>query len=191
MATIFMLRHGDTEYSKLKNICGVSNPPLSGEGRRKALKRKAALEEYHFDSTYTSPLIRCTETLQIMAPEIRYEIDSRLIEIDFGELEGKPIKDVFSENRDTPDTYSDDWETYHFPKGDNMADYFDRAGETVRTFAGKKEDAILLVTHNGFINSVIANLVYRDIGKLFTVPCHTCDIIKLWEENGRFHHEIL
>lgn len=191
MAIIYMLRHSETEFSKLKNVCGVSDPPLSEEGIVRAQHRAHVLRNLRFSAAYSSPLKRCFQTLGIMRPGMAYEIDQRLREINFGELEGRHIPEVFHVKKDTPDAYEDDWKTYHFPGGDNMVDYFERAGETVREIAAQPNDAILLVTHNGFINSVLANLVFCDIDMLFTVPCPTCGLVRLWQQDGRFCYELI
>ena len=191
MATIYLLRHSDTEYTHLKLICGVSDPPLSNEGKVCAQNNSGIFSAHRFDRVFSSPAQRCTMTLNVMAPGYEYDTDVRLREIDFGELEGLPIKEVFHENTDQPGTYYDDWQMYHFPCGDNIVEYFRRAGDTVLAYADRPENAILLVTHNGFINSVIANLVMQDIRQLFTVPCHTCDMVKLWRKNGQFFYKLL
>ena len=188
MAFIYLLRHSETEYSKLHNVCGVSDPPLSEEGVIRAKTRASILEGLNFGAIYSSPSKRCFQTLEIMKPGAAYTIDERLREINFGELEGQPIRKVFREKADAPGMYDDDWKTYHFFGGDNMVEYFERAGETVSGFAARPEDAILLVTHNGFINCVLANLVFRDIDKLFTVPCPTCGLVELKWENGVFSY---
>ena len=190
MAIIYLLRHSETEYSKLRHVCGVSDPPLSDEGVIRAKTRAHVLEGLNPGAIYSSPSQRCFRTLELMKPEAAYTIDERLREIHFGELEGSYIPDVFRVRKDAPDAYEDDWKTYHFPGGDNMVEYFERAGETVSGFAARPEDAILLVTHNGFINCVLANLVFCDIDKLFTVPCPTCGLVRLWQDNGRFRYEL-
>ena len=191
MAIIYLLRHSETEYSKLRHVCGASDPPLSEEGIARAQHRAHVLEGLSFGAIYSSPSKRCFQTLEIMKPEAAYTIDERLREIHFGELEGSYIPDVFRVSKDAPDAYEDDWKTYHFPGGDNMVEYFERAGETVSGFAERPEDTILLVTHNGFINSVLANLVFCDIDKLFIVPCPTCGLVRLWQDGGRFQYDLI
>ena len=190
MAIIYLLRHSETEYSKQRHVCGASDPPLSEEGIARAQSRAHVLEGLNFRAIYTSPSKRCFQTLEIMKPGAAYTIDERLREIHFGELEGSYIPDVFRVRKDAPDAYEDDWKTYHFPGGDNMVEYFERAGETVSSFAARPEDMILLVTHNGFINSVLANVVFCDIDKLFTVPCPTCGLVELKRENGVFSYKM-
>lgn len=190
MATIYMLRHSETEYSRLRKICGVSNPPLSDEGFELARARAHVVNGRSFAAILTSPSQRCIQTLDTMMSGSVYSIDARLREIDFGALEGKPINEVFRACKDAPDAYEDDWKTYHFPGGDNMVTYFEQAGETVLELAERPEDAILLISHNGFINSVLANLVFRDIDKLFTVSCPTCGMVELKKGNGSFAYRI-
>lgn len=190
MATVYLIRHSETEYSKLRKVCGVSDPPLSEEGIARAQSRAYVLEGLRFGAIYSSPSRRCFHTLEIMKPGLTYSIDERLREIHFGELEGKHIPDVFRENASAPDRYDDDWKTYDFRGGDKMTEYFERAGETAREYAARTEETVLLAAHNGFINCVLANLVFRDIDMLFTVPCPTCGLVELKNQNGLFSYRI-
>lgn len=191
MATIYLLRHSETEYSRLHNVCGVSDPPLSEQGIARAKSRAHVLDGLRFGTVCSSPSRRCIQTLELMLPGVAGKVDGRLREIHFGELEGKPIPEVFHESKDVPGTYVDDWKTYNFTGGDSVMDYFRRAGETAREYAdGPEDDAVLIVSHNGFIACVLANLVSEDIDKLFTVPIPTCALIRITREGGSFGYQV-
>ena len=87
---IYILRHGKTEWNKLKKLQGRTDIPLCEEGR--AIAREAA-EKYadvHFDVCYSSPLIRAKETAQIILKgrDVPIIFDDRLKEMAFGIYEG-------------------------------------------------------------------------------------------------------
>ena len=87
---IYILRHGKTEWNKLKKLQGRTDIPLCDEGR--VMAREAA-EEYagvHFDVCYCSPLIRARETAEIILKgrDVPIIIDDRLKEMAFGKYEG-------------------------------------------------------------------------------------------------------
>lgn len=88
---ITLVRHGQTEANYLKTIQGRKNNLLNDTGRRQCQKLREKLKDEHFDVCYMSPLARTVETAMILIGERVLTIpDKRLIERDFGELEGKP-----------------------------------------------------------------------------------------------------
>ena len=63
--SLYIMRHGKTDWNEKHKIQGRTDIPLNDEGRKMAA---AAAEEYkdiHFDICFCSPLIRAKETAQI------------------------------------------------------------------------------------------------------------------------------
>ena len=86
---VTIIRHGQTEYNYLGKLQGRSNIPLNDTGRRECHKVKHKLKDEHFDVCFTSSLIRTVETAMILVGDrVEIKIDNRLIERDFGSLEG-------------------------------------------------------------------------------------------------------
>ena len=92
---IYVLRHGVTQWNKLKKVQGAMDIPLAPEGIELAKKTGEALKNVHFDICFTSPLTRARQTAQcvIGARQIPVIEDKRIQEIDFGVLEGTRFKD--------------------------------------------------------------------------------------------------
>jgi len=90
MQTIYLVRHGTTEWMELHKIQGASNSPLSPRGQLEAQKTAQALERIKFDAVYCSPLGRTRETAAdiCQARGCQPVIIEDLREIDFGWLEG-------------------------------------------------------------------------------------------------------
>ena len=110
---IYIIRHGQTEKNKAKVLQGRSDVPLNDAGRQQAaeVRERFEREGISFDKIYTSPLVRAVETAQIVAgaaphqivagaaphqivtgaaPQ-QFEVDSRLIEMDYGPYEGMDL----------------------------------------------------------------------------------------------------
>ena len=90
---IALVRHAETEWNYEGKIQGRKNMELNETGIRQAKKLKTKLSDLSYDYCYMSPLIRTVQTAIILIGDRVETIpDKRLVERDFGELEGKPIK---------------------------------------------------------------------------------------------------
>jgi probable phosphoglycerate mutase len=99
MSTLFLLRHGPTEWTAGRRLQGRSDVPLSADGRRMVeawqLPNRAMRGEWA-----SSPLSRCTETAEILRrryhPAEDLRIEPRLTEMSFGEWEGRTLTELRS-----------------------------------------------------------------------------------------------
>lgn len=90
---LYLVRHGETNWNKERKIQGQADIPLNEFGRSLARKTGAGLENISFDTCFSSPLERAVETAELIlagrdgsVPVIR---DERIVEMAFGEWEGK------------------------------------------------------------------------------------------------------
>ena len=56
--TIYLVRHGDTEWSPMRRLAGRVDLPLTAVGEANASKLAPRLASVAFDRVYTSPLVR-------------------------------------------------------------------------------------------------------------------------------------
>ena len=63
---LYLIRHGETDYNKMKRNQGQIDIPLNEYGRELAEKTAEGLRGISFDLAYTSPLSRAKETAQIV-----------------------------------------------------------------------------------------------------------------------------
>ena len=87
---IYILRHGKTEWNKLRKLQGRTDIPLCEEGRIMAQEAAREYADVHFDVCYSSPLVRAKETAEIILKDrnVPIYIDDRLMEMGFGDYEG-------------------------------------------------------------------------------------------------------
>jgi broad specificity phosphatase PhoE len=100
---IYFLRHGETDYNAAGRLQGRLDIPLNAKGRGQAARNGGVLSELidvpasmHY---VASPLLRTRQTMQIARsclklPETPFDMDERLVEIDFGRWEGKSWDEV-------------------------------------------------------------------------------------------------
>lgn len=154
-----LIRHGYTDGNILGKYVGLTDLPLCDEGEG-AITALTASELYpRVQKVYTSPLLRCLQTAEIIYPNNLIKKIDNIGEYDFGDFEGK-----------TPD------ELAHLPEykewlkgGYNSAPPNGESYEefTLRCLAGLDEifhdmmqnqitDASL-ITHSGVIMNLLSN----------------------------------
>jgi broad specificity phosphatase PhoE len=87
---LHLVRHGRTDANAQGLLLGRADPPLSEEGRRQAAALAAMVPSGA--RVIASPLRRTRETAEAFGTEV--ELDDRWIELDYGDLDGTPLRDV-------------------------------------------------------------------------------------------------
>lgn len=85
---IYLVRHGETEWSLSGQHTGVTDIPLTANGRRAAKLFQPLSLRVNFALVLTSPLVRARETCELAGLGGLAEIDRDLMEWNYGEYEG-------------------------------------------------------------------------------------------------------
>jgi probable phosphoglycerate mutase len=157
---LFVIRHGETEWSRARRFAGSHDIPLTERGRRQCEAVAAALAEARLEAVCTSPLERARTSAEIIAKPHRLEVtvDPVWAEMAFGEWQGL--------TRDELDTRFPEpasiWRlTPHLaapPGGEAVSAVAARVASALDTLRGAHPDGtVALVTH-----AVVARLVVLD-----------------------------
>ncbi|MBJ2121772.1 histidine phosphatase family protein [Arthrobacter sp. MSA 4-2] len=96
---LWLLRHGETEWSRDGNYTGLTDLPLTPYGEEQALEAKRHLAGIEFDLVMSSPLQRAVRTAEL-AGFPKPEIVPHAHEWDYGDNEGRNSAQVRRENPD-------------------------------------------------------------------------------------------
>ena len=93
MATLVLVRHGESQWNLENRFTGWVDVPLTNKGREEARLAGVKIKGIRFDKAYTSVLDRANETLQIVLnvieqENIPIEKDQALNERHYGDLQG-------------------------------------------------------------------------------------------------------
>ncbi|ALE93370.1 phosphoglycerate mutase [Arthrobacter alpinus] len=151
---LWLLRHGETEWSRSGQYTGLTDLPLTELGEEQARSARAALFGTTFDLALTSPLQRARRTAELAGyPEA--QVEPNAVEWDYGDYEGINSADV----RDNNPGYLI-WDD-GVPNGETLEQVAARADAIVARVRAPQPDGsmaanVLLVAHGHFLRILTA-----------------------------------
>lgn len=149
---IHLLRHGMTEANADGRYIGRTDLPLSAEGLAALLALK---EKYQYPGAvrfFTSPLTRCRQTLEVLYPGCEPTLVEGLAECDFGDWEGKSLRQLKTDERFLQWMEGGSRE---IPGGESTEDFRQRVcaafEAVVDTLIHNGETEAVICTHGGVI----------------------------------------
>lgn len=89
-----VFRHGRTKANEEGIYIGSTDLPLTGEGSAELAGKADCYQYPRVQRVYSSPLLRCTETAEILFPEVPLYLAEDLRELNFGIFEGKSAMEL-------------------------------------------------------------------------------------------------
>jgi probable phosphoglycerate mutase len=94
---LWLVRHGETEWSLSGKHTSRTDIPLTEHGRKRAEELRDYLKGTKFDAVFVSPMQRARETCAIAGFGDVAVVDEGLREWDYGVYEGKTTKEIQAE----------------------------------------------------------------------------------------------
>jgi probable phosphoglycerate mutase len=91
---VYLLRHGETEWSRTGKHTSVTDVPLTENGRVAARRLQPVLSKETFALVLTSPLQRARETCELAGLGGQAMIEPDLVEWNYGQYEGLTTKEI-------------------------------------------------------------------------------------------------
>lgn len=185
---IYIIRHGETAFNEgEERVRGRMDVPLSELGIQHAEEVGGKLSNIHIEKIYHSKLSRTTVTAEkIHKNQKNAEIieEPFLLDISFGEWEGKSGKEVFVEE------LSKQWHTNPndvlIPGGETFYQVLDRLHRLFLRLRKQTEKTIALVTHGAVINLIFVYLTETHLSHYWDFYVKPCSISQVTlHKNGR------
>lgn len=160
---LWLLRHGETEWSRSGQYTGLTDLALTQDGEDQARGARAALANIDFDLVLTSPLQRAQRTAELAGfPDA--EVEPNAVEWDYGDYEGINSAVVRAEN---PGYLI--WDD-GVPNGETIGQVAARADAIVERVRGPLADGsvpanVLLVAHGHFLRILTARWLGLEAGQ--------------------------
>jgi probable phosphoglycerate mutase len=148
---LWLVRHGETEWTVSKQHTGRTDIPLTDQGERTARALAAALRTQSFAAVFTSPLQRARRTAELAGFPSAIA-DERLMEINYGEYDGRTSAEIHE--------VRPDWSLWRdgTPGGESIEEVGRRA-DTVLARIEPIDGDVLLFGHGHFSRVLGARLL--------------------------------
>ncbi len=155
MTEIYIVRHCESEANLGRSFAGRTDVDISKKGAIQLECLSEYFRDIKLDKVYTTSLLRARKTAQALNkyPKAPMEINDDFIEIDLGELDGKPVADMSDELMAM-------WLTkphiFKAPGGEAMKEVAKRAFDGLKAVSKLNDNkTIAIVSHGCAIRNII------------------------------------
>ena len=146
--TVWLIRHGRTEWNDSGRYQGKTDLPLSNEGAA-----ELARAPFSPETVYVTPLKRTQETAKILFPDARQIVVDNLREMDFGAFEGRTYIEM--ENDADYRAWVEDNCRGRCPGGESRDEFAARICAAFEKLMDESEGDVVIVAHGGTQMSVM------------------------------------
>jgi broad specificity phosphatase PhoE len=148
LPVVYLARHGDTAWTQSGQHTGLTDLPLTANGERNARRLGERLKGLKFAKVFTSPLQRAARTCELAGFAGVAEIDSDLVEWNYGEYEGLRSAEILAKRPD--------WQLFRdgAPGGESPTQVGERADRVVKRVRMVGGDVLLF--SSGHFDRVLA-----------------------------------
>lgn len=172
MTTIYLTRHGETEWNLAHRFQGQLDSPLTEKGRMQASWLGERLADVEFSAIYSSSSNRALDTAKIVRGQRDMPIEPRaeLMEIMLGKWEGREIQGI---EVDDKQNFKYFWNQPHLYKpevGETFEDVINRSYKILEEIKEKHEGNVLVVCHGIVLKSILCAVEKKPIKELWKGP---------------------
>lgn len=158
--TIYLVRHGATDYNDQDLFQGVLDNSLSEKGKQESEKLAQRLKDETIDIIFHSPLTRARQTAEIINQYHQVELHQvdGFIEMDMGDWEGLNFFQVVKEQGEIYHRLVSDPDA-KIPGGESFDQVFKRVKPGVDKVMAFKEKSILISAHAMVNRAILGHLL--------------------------------
>lgn len=158
---LYLIRHGQTQWNKLRKIQGHHDIMLNEEGQHQARMLAAGMADRPVARIYSSGLKRAQETAQAIATQQQVQVTvlEALKEVDFGEWEGMTYAEIKAKDPDRYQRWRINPVVASPPGGENQTQIFKRCKTVIETILSEATTDVAIVSHGAMLAHLVAFLL--------------------------------
>jgi broad specificity phosphatase PhoE len=184
--TVLLLRHGETEWNRIRKVMGYLPVPLNAHGVNQCDAALALLRPAGVRRIRSSPLARARQTADILsgALGLPVEEDAALSEVDFGGWAGAYYDDL--QTRADYRRYRSNPLEHPPPGGETLVEVQRRGLEALRrALEDGAGETVLLVSHGDLIRCVLCALLDMELTQYRRLRVDNCSVSAATIHDGR------
>ena len=170
--TIYIVRHGQTEWNLLGKTQGHGNSDLTPKGIEQAELLADSMTKYPIDYIYSSDLGRAYQTAEIIGNKLNIEVEKTeaLREVNFGTWEGRIIKDIIEEDPELYKMWRNEPHLAKIPQGETLSQIKERTDAFIKEINEKYDGKhIVLVTHSLCARIMLLSFLDSDVKNIYRI----------------------
>ena len=170
--TIYIVRHGQTEWNLLGKTQGHGNSDLTPKGIEQAELLADSMTKYPIDYIYSSDLGRAYQTAEIIGNKLNIEVEKTeaLREMNFGTWEGRIIKDIIEEDPELYKMWRNEPHLAKIPQGETLSQIKERTDAFIKEINEKYDGKhIVLVTHSLCARIMLLSFLDSDVKNIYRI----------------------
>lgn len=197
MLKIMLVRHGVTFWNAIGKMQGSSDVHLSPDGLHQARLLAAHCPFFTADAIYSSPLARAQTTALVLANKfnLHVEIVPELREINFGDWEGKILRDIAQSDPINFERFFKQPDELEIPNAENVHDLQNRAmnalDKIIDNHKSEKDSHIIIVAHGALNRAILCSLLDIPIRKMWMLSQFNTAVNIFREDDGYFTIDVI
>ena len=197
MMKIMLVRHGLTEWNNLGKMQGSTDVHLSQDGLHQARLLAAHCPFHTADAIYSSPLSRAETTAMILSNKfnLHVEIVPELRETNFGDWEGKFLRDIAKEDPINFEKFFMQPAELKIPNAETFQQTQLRAMDAVQKIIAKhsaeKNSQIIIVSHGAVNRAILCSFLDMPLNKMWSIAQFNTAVNILREDDGNWILELM
>jgi broad specificity phosphatase PhoE len=180
MTQLYIVRHGETEWSRSGQHTSVTDLPLTEKGEQQARGLLGHLDPNEFQLVLSSPRRRALHTAELagFTGEHEPEVDEDLAEWFYGDYEGKTSDEI--------QQHDPDWTiwTHPVPGGETAQQVSDRLDRVVSKVRGSGAEQAICFAHGHALRALTLRWLDLDLSLGGRFPLDTGTVSVLGEAKG-------
>ncbi|MGL4369670.1 MAG: histidine phosphatase family protein [Spirochaetota bacterium] len=178
MKELLLIRHGETDHNRERRFTGSTDIPLNSTGREQALALHARFAAEGITSVYSSSLLRCRETAQIVSG-IAPSLSPALCEMNFGIFETLTYDEATAAYGEQFSLWMKDKMNYRIPHGESYSEMAQRVLSFFSDLLSSDIERAAVVSHSGCIRAVLSYYLLGSIDDPWRFFVDNCTITRL------------